>query len=77
MSGEGIGALLSASGLAAGPEIHVKGCEGFEPLLSHFPEMTLRFPPFFNVLGKGYMRSGRGGRKFESCRLDGVGPQKR
>ena len=22
-------------------------------------------------------RSGRGGRKFESCRLDGVGPQKR
>lgn len=40
------------------------------PLLSPFPEMTLRFPPFFKVLGKGCMRSGRGGRKFESCRLD-------
>ena len=40
------------------------------PLLSPFPEMTLRFPPFFNVFGKGCMRSGRGGRKFESCRLD-------
>ena len=32
--------------------------------------MTLRFPPSFKVFGKGYKRSGRGGRKFESCRLD-------
>ena len=38
--------------------------------MSPFPEMTFRFPPFYKVFGKDIMRSGRGGRKFESCRLD-------
>ena len=38
--------------------------------MSPFLEMTFRFPPFYKVFGKDIMRSGRGGRKFESCRLD-------
>ena len=32
--------------------------------------MTFRFPPFYKVFGKDITYSGRGGRKFESCRLD-------
>ena len=38
--------------------------------MSPFPEMTFRFPPFYKFFGKDIMRLGRGGRKFESCRLD-------
>ena len=42
----------------------------FNQLVSPFPEMTFRFPPFYKFFGKDIMRLGRGGRKFESCRLD-------
>ncbi len=35
--------------------------------------MTFRFPPFYKVFGKDITYSGRGGRKFESYRLDGGG----
>ena len=33
----------------------------FNQLVSPFPEMTFRFPPFYKVFGKDIMRSGRGG----------------
>ena len=33
----------------------------FNQLVSPFPEMTFRFPPFYKVFGKDIMHSGRGG----------------